>query len=98
MLLLGLALWGVQFSYDWDLSRCRVLPDHYITELFWGLVIGPIGLGALLFSAVVVLFGLWGQHRQKHLPWIVFGIGTVIILGGFALAVAALFGPCPPAS
>ena len=95
MLLLGLAVWGVQFSYDWDLSRCRVLPDHYVVELLWGLVMGPISLVALLFSAIVVFFGLWGQPRQKYLPWIVSGIGAAIIVGGFALALAALFGPCP---
>jgi len=96
MLLLGLAIWGVQFSYDWELTRCGVLPDHHVVELFWGLVMGPISLLALLFSAVVVLFGLWWQPRHKHLPWIVFGIGAAIIVGGLALAAAALVGPCPP--
>ena len=91
----GLVLWGVNFSYEWDLARCGSLPDHYAPEWFW-LVLGtPPSFLGLLFMLSAGVMALWGRPHQRRLPWIPLGIGLVIVGVGLTLSVLAIFGPCP---
>ena len=90
----GLVVWGVTSSYEWDLARCRSLPDHYAPELFWLVLGAPPSLVGLLFMIAAVLMVLWGQPNQKRLPWIPFGIGMVIVGATLTLSGFAIFGPC----
>lgn len=95
LLLLGLAGWGVEHSYERDLERCRALSDHYAPEWFWLLFIGPIGLLSLLFMAAAIFMGFRGRPSERWTPWIVLSIGLFITGGGLALSAAGLYGPCP---
>ena len=90
----GLVVWGVTSSYDWDLARCRSLPDHYSPELFWLLLGAPPSLVGLLFMIAAFLMAVWGQPNQRRLPWIPFGIGAVIVGATLTLSGLAIFGPC----
>ncbi len=91
----GLIVWGVTSSYEWDLARCRSLPDHYAPELFWLILGTPPSLVGLLFMITAVLMAVWGQPNQRRLPWISLGIGMVIVGATLTLSGLAIFGPCP---
>lgn len=98
VVLLGLVVWGFQSSYEWDLARCRSLPDHYVPELGWLIFLGPLGLLGLLIMIAVVLMGFLDRYQSKRLPWIVLSIGLIVVLGGLTLAGLLLYGPCPAVS
>lgn len=91
----GLVVWGVTSSYEWDLARCRSLPDHYAPEWFWLILGAPPSLVGLLFMVAAVLMAVWGQPSQRRLPWVPFVIGAVIVGATLTLSGLAIFGPCP---
>lgn len=95
VLLCGLVLWGVTSSYEWDLGRCRSLPDHYVPEFFWLFLIGPIGFVAMLLTVAAALMGFWGRPTQSRRPWVALAIGLVVVGAGLILAGLGIFGPCP---
>lgn len=96
VLLVGLAFWGGQDAYDWDVARCDVLVDEWYPEIAWIFLIGPMAFVGILVGVVTV----WAEWttRGEWFSWLFLGLTTVLVVGAAVLAVLARFGPCPTAA
>lgn len=93
IILLGLSFWGASDAFDWDVKRCARLPDHWLPEFAWMLLIGPLAFGGFLLG-VATVWVEWSR-RGDQVSWLLLGLTGLLVTGAATLAVLGRFGPCP---
>ena len=88
LLLLGLTVWAVGNSYEFDLARCGALPSSYSPEWGWLLFVAPPAFLGLIAAGVAIFLETSQSAPRAWVRWLLVTIGGVSAAVGGVLAVA----------